>query len=130
MKNILLFIALPLILSASACSALEARKDVDVHIYCQQDRYKTELKLFINDTFKGNIPFSPEKYTCRNAAPKGGTLDINLQPGTYKITVTSPEGSVISGGMLILTEDNMELVGQAGGMDARQSEQCMYIEIL
>lgn len=130
MKALIPFAALIILAATVSCNALEARKDVDVHIYCQQNKYNTELQMYVNDTFRGMIPFSPEKYTCKNAAPKGGTLDLNFVPGTYKITVTSKQGQVVSGGMLILTEDNMELVGQSGGMDARQSEQCMYIEIL
>lgn len=112
------------------CASLEARKDVDVHIYCQQSKYTKELLLYVNDTFKGNIPFSPEKYTCKDKVPKGITLDLNFIPGEYQLHVATKEGITVSKGILILTDDNMELVGQAGGMDARQSEQCMYIEVL
>lgn len=113
-----------------ACRGLEARKEVDVHVYCQQEKHKTELLLYVNDTFRGNIPFSPEKYTCDNPAPENGSLNLTLLPGTYPVTVTDKTQQVISKGTLILTEDNMELVGQAGGMDARQQERCLYLEIL
>jgi hypothetical protein len=114
----------------SSCSSLEARKDVDLHVYCQQAKYTKELQLYINDTFKGKIPFSPEKFTCNNPAPAGVTLNLNLNPGTYNLTVTTLDGVQVSKGLIILTENDMELSGMAGGMDARQTEQCLYLEIL
>lgn len=111
----------------SACkSGLQG--EVEMHVYHTRADYG-KLNLLIDDQQKGIIPKADQKLSCGDE-DLDSTLIFRLKHGKYKVKATSEGGQIVAEGELEVNDDNLELKGIRGGMDARQNRDCVSLEIL
>jgi hypothetical protein len=121
---------LPFVISTQSCAEVNKKTEIKTWVFSQRED-KTPIYLYINDTAQGSIPFLGNGITCNDAdSIKAKALPIILSNKQYKVEVKRKNGSVISAGKMTITKDGMEFKGLLGGMDARQTDDCMVIEAL
>lgn len=102
--------------------------EVEMHVYHTRSDYG-KLKLQIDDQQKGNIPKADQKLSCGDE-DLDSTLIFRLKHGKYKVKAMDEGGQILAEGELEVSDDNLELKGIRGGMDARQNRDCVSLEIL
>ncbi|MBL7813325.1 MAG: hypothetical protein JNL57_13975 [Bacteroidetes bacterium] len=114
----------------TSCSRGEEKGVVKAWVYTQRTE-TTDLVLYVNDTARGTIPKLGRGITCNDAdSIKSKSLGIDLRPGKLHIQVKTNAGKLVASGLMNLQEEQMDFKGESGGMDARQTDNCMTIEVL
>ena len=124
MKYIITILGIFILASCSSSTTGE----VKIHAY-QLDHNERPLKLFINDSLAGTVPNIAKKFSCGDKGAEA-LLVFPAKHGTHRLKAVDNQGNTVAEGEFIISNDNLEVKGIKGGMDARQNMECISLEIL
>lgn len=119
-----------LMLMAEGCAAFEKPDFVKTWFWSRKYNTDMQIEAVLNDSIHCEVMYSNETMSCDNIHNFEALRPVLLKEGNYKIRVKTNDGKIISAGTMQLSVDNMTLKGESGGLDARQTDDCLVIEVL
>lgn len=127
-------------LTAVALTALlltTCKKDntsYDSYFYTSKDTNETRLSLFIDNSYKGDLPYLKNKPTCDSTALKGQCLYLTLTAGKHTLTAKDKQGNVKSETIFKLKTnlfgtEKMSGKSQTGGDEISKKDECLIVNL-
>lgn len=126
MKKFILsvFVAALVILLFAQCS--KNRTTYNAHFWTNKPPSEARLFLFIDDKYKGELPYFINQPACGNEQ----TLSFPLESGKHKIIAKDARMNIKSSGSIkIKSNSSMSSSGGIGGQDFFLNDNCLIVKI-
>lgn len=127
MKHIILCIAIVFgMIIFSKCK--KKQTTFNTYFYTSNSISETKFDLFIEDEYKGELPFLTGKPSLDAADTlKQKCLYIPLKAGKYKIIAKDKQGVIISSGTIKFKRNSVHTSGGVGGIELTSNEDNLII---
>ena len=128
MKNIcsVLLVSLLAALLFAQCKKEDSDTIFNTSFYTSKANAK--LSLYIDDTYKGELPYFPEQPACGQINGESQKpLTTQLRSGEYRIAGRDEHNKVISLGTIKISKNKMSSSGGIGGQSLFNSGDCLVI---
>jgi len=101
------------------------------YFYTTMPSSETELSLYLDKKYRGEIPYVKNKPTCDNDTSKQKALFLNLKPGKYKLEAKNKQGDIKSSATIKVTEKILSASsgGGGGGTTSNKEGECLIIGV-
>lgn len=111
---------------------LYCRKDdkiYNTYVYTANTIDQGRLSLYIDDAYRGEIPYLGSKLTCDNDTLKQKALFLTLKSGKYKIVAKDQQGSEKSSATLKISERRLSSKSRMGSQEMSSQGDCLIIRL-
>jgi hypothetical protein len=99
----------------------------NVYFYTSKDTTEVRLSLFIDDKYKGEIPYLSQKPTYDNDSLKHLAFSLTLSSGKYNMTAKDASGNVKSEQIVKFKNNSSSVRGKSGGSEITGKDNCMIV---
>ncbi len=99
----------------------------NVYFYTSKDTTEVRLSLFIDDKYKGEIPYLSQKPTYDNDSLKHLAFSLTLTSGKYNITAKDASGIVKSEQIVKIKNNSTSVRGKIGGQELTGKDNCIIV---
>lgn len=104
------------------------RTVLNAHFCSGKDTAEVKLSLFIDGTYKGELPYLAGMPGCNSE----GMLSLSLEPGAHELTAKDSQGKVRSSGTVKIKRtsqrSSMSSSGSMGGQDISLQGDCLLVK--
>ena len=129
MKKMLLFAPAALLtaLLFTACTK-EKNRVFNANFYTSEPN--TQMFLYIDDVYQGQLAFFQNKPECGGSAGDGPKLlGMQLNSGEYKVTGKNAQGTVLSTAVIRLRANSLGSTGNVGGIRMEDNGSCLTVDL-
>lgn len=108
----------------------QCKKDETVYnvfFYTSKDTTEIRLSLFIDDKYKGEIPYMSQKPTFDNDSLKQRAFSLTLASGKYNMTAKDASGNVKSEQIVKIKNNSSSVRSKTGGQELTSKENCVIV---
>ncbi len=102
----------------------------NAYFYTSMSSSETQLSLFIDDEYRGEIPYMIVKPNCDNDVLKQQALFVNMKGGKHKLVAKNNLGIVMSSGMVKVSKNKLSSSSGKdgrGGQDISSEGECLIV---
>ena len=97
------------------------------YFYTTVNDQDAQLSLYIDNDYKGDLPYLANKPTCENDSLKSKSLFLTLPAGKYKVAAKDKQGNIKSSSTLKIKSGLLESKSGTGGTEVRSSNGCLIV---
>ena len=108
----------------------QCKKDDTIYnVYFYTSKYPTEVRLllFIDDKYKGEIPYMSQKPTFDNDSLKQCAFLLTLSSGKYNMTAKDASGNVKSEQIVKIKNNSTSVRSKTGGQELAVKDNCVIV---
>jgi len=99
----------------------------NVYFYTSKDTTVVQLALYIDDKYKGIIPYISQKPTYDNDSLKNLAFSLTLSSGKYNIKTKNAYDMVMSEQILKIKNNSTSVRGKSGGSEITGKDNCFIV---